>query len=94
MISSYLCESFAHPLGYFSIGVHDLFGEDPPSGFKTPSWEDPSRPPHGDELVPLVSSFVGFGSCISLCFEDLAHVCRTLKYVYRGVIRLLDQLKM
>ena len=31
-----------------------------------------SRPPHGDELVTL--SLVDFGSCISLCFEDLAHV--------------------
>ena len=51
-----LCESLAHPLGYFSSEIRASTGEDPPSGFKPPSREDPlvdSRPHHEEELVTV-----------------------------------------
>ena len=71
-LTPYTCGSSIHLIP-FSIGVHDLFGEDPPSGFKTPHGKTPQDLLTEKNLL-LVSSVVDHGSCISLCFEDLAHV--------------------
>ena len=55
----------------FSSEIRSSTGEDPPSGFKTPSWVAPSRPPHGEEPVTYVLSLVDFGSCRGIVTADV-----------------------